>query len=536
MADIVLGCDSNGKNDSGCQNEVAKVLEKNGHKVEKLTIGPNYFASYSYDKKAKGKIGIYMIAAGITSIADLYVGNTQFKYGYIAIRGDLQLPRMKTMDDFKKNPIGKDKHGDCSGSIANMCNKLRGKTFPQMNEVVKDKLTITFGSTPKEIGENLVKAMGGEVDTDSSSDDSKSDSGGSSIKEALQKLLKHWDGEVECYIRGDEVHINKIRDPETYYVGVVQEGLNVFSDSISVTDVNSDVPNVMEVQWTDGVITFKDEKSIKRFGEIQTTIVAVRKETVIEDKDTDKDKNNDTTSDTSDSGTGEDGVDLDDNGGATSSTQSTIKETPINNYEEALKFARLEWNKLQRDNGRTLECQVLGSNVWKSGEWVRVYLPSYWIDGYMYITRVSQSLDGGDWTASLSLVDYPPGWGKEEVKSDSSDSGDDSSSGTGSNVDDIVNKVVKEISKFSYSHSCSDGKCIKSSKKGDCWALSDYIASRLKEQGVSAKIYQYATSGSSRHRQVKYNDGGKWVMFPYSKSGIDHNFYTNSIPANAKPL
>lgn len=86
----------------------------------------------------------------------------------------------------------------------------------------------------------------------------------------------------------------------------------------------------------------------------------------------------------------------------------------INNYDDAYKYAQMYWNKLQRDNGRELECQVWGSCFYKAGEWARVFLPSFDIDKYMYITRVSQSNDGGDWTATLTLVDYPPGWGKYE--------------------------------------------------------------------------------------------------------------------------
>lgn len=101
------------------------------------------------------------------------------------------------------------------------------------------------------------------------------------------------------------------------------------------------------------------------------------------------------------------------------STKKKVVEVPITNYKEAMEFANREWNKIKRNNGRTLECQVLGSSYWRTGEWCKVYLPSFDIDGYMYITRVSQSSDGGDWTANLTLVDYPPGWGKEELTDDS---------------------------------------------------------------------------------------------------------------------
>lgn len=132
--------------------------------------------------------------------------------------------------------------------------------------------------------------------------------------------------------------------------------------------------------------------------------------------------------------TGEDGTGTDDGTGANGeSTGGTLKsrvtEVPIDNYEEAMDFANREWNKIKRDNGHTLECQVQGSCNWKVGEWCKVYLPSFNIDDFMYITRVSQSSDGGEWSTNLSLMDYPPGWGKEELKSD--DSEEESEDGTG---------------------------------------------------------------------------------------------------------
>ena len=205
----------------------------------------------------------------------------------------------------------------------------------------------------------------------------------------------------------------------------------------------------------------------------------------------------------------------------------------IDTYEKALDFAWLTWNKLQRENGRSLQCTTWGSCKWEVGEWVKVFLPSFNIDGYMYITESSQSNDNGDWTAQLTLVDFPPGWGKEEKEEKDEDEDEDATESE-SNIDKSLNQVISEINKFSYSNSCSDAKCIKSTKKGDCHALSDYIYNRLKELGVSAKIRQYKTSSSDTHRQVEYKNGSKWIMFPYSKSSIDHNFYTNSIPSKTK--
>lgn len=137
-------------------------------------------------------------------------------------------------------------------------------------------------------------------------------------------------------------------------------------------------------------------------------------------------------SDSEDGGSGGSGS----GSGGDSNVKSKVVEYPIDNYDEALDFANREWNKIKREDGRSLECQVLGGCSWKVGEWCKVYLPSFDVDGFMYITKTSQSSDEGEWSTNLTLVDYPPGWGKEELEKDSEDdseddSGEDSGDGSG---------------------------------------------------------------------------------------------------------
>ena len=94
---------------------------------------------------------------------------------------------------------------------------------------------------------------------------------------------------------------------------------------------------------------------------------------------------------------------------------STVSKVPITDPVEALEFAKTEWNKIRRDDGRQVECKVQGSLSYKPGLWARVFLPSYFIDDYMYITKVSNEEDGtNNWTTNLTLVDYPPSFGVPE--------------------------------------------------------------------------------------------------------------------------
>ena len=267
MSTIILGCDYNGVNDTGCQNTVKKILEKGGHSVTKLDIAPGPFASYSYSGKAKGKIGVYLMADSLVSVADLAFGGTQFKYAYFGIRGDVGRTRMDSWSDFNNNPIGRD--ADCTS----ICNKIAGKTYKQMNSICKSKCQITFGKNPTELGNNLLKLIsGGSVDGDS-----KKKSTGGTIKEGIQKLLTHWDGQVECYVRGNKMYVNKVRTPDEYYSCVLKEGVNIIRESVSVTDFNPDTVNYLIVKWTGGTITFKNEKLIERFGEKKKEMTAVKK-------------------------------------------------------------------------------------------------------------------------------------------------------------------------------------------------------------------------------------------------------------------
>ncbi len=361
MSEIVLGCDYNGMNDSDCQNAVAKILEKAGHNVEKLGIGPNQFASYSYSGKAKGKIGIFLIASGITAIADLYDGNTNFKYAYFGIRGDLKQPRLSTMDEFNKSPIHKDKHGDC---ISKSCNSLNGKTYPQMNEVTKSKCIAVFGETCEELGQNIIKAMGGDVSSDGSSSSS------STIKSAICDVMYNWDGEAELFIRDETVYIQKIKSPLNAKLSLI-EGENIHLGSISINDYNPSTVNYLTSTFKDYELTIQDETRIKRFGKVPAEV----------------------------------------------SINDDIKT-----LDDAKEFLQREWNKLQRDNGHSLECTVQGNVQWKVGEWCRVYLPSFDIDGYMYIINMSQDDSASDrWKCNLTLVDYPPGFGEPTISEENSE-------------------------------------------------------------------------------------------------------------------
>ena len=366
MSTVILGCDINNGNDSNFQNTVASALEKQGHTVEKLTIGPNYFASYSYSSQAKGKIGIFLIAAGLTALCDLYDGNTNFKYAYFGIRGDIG-NGIASMNDFKSKGIHKDHHGDC---ISKSCNTFNGKTFPEINEITKTKCQAVYGGTPDEMAENLIKAMGGKTDSSSTNT-----SAGSTIKESLKKVVSGWDRDVEIRVELDTVYVNKIKDPTKTKL-VINEFDNVQFDSVTVTDINPQTTNKLTCNYKGYELTLQDDLLIKRFG--------VKAETVEVDKF-------------------------------------------VKTYDDAVSFLQRAWNKIRRDDGRQVELKVKGDSKWKTGLWARVYLPSFYIDDYMYITRMSADEDGSTpWVTGLTLVDYPPSFGTFEEEESTEETEEDS--------------------------------------------------------------------------------------------------------------
>ena len=191
-----------------------------------------------------------------------------------------------------------------------------------------------------------------------------------------------------------------------------------------------DTVNHLIVHWSGGTITFKDEELINRFGDIVKEVDAVKTiSNTVDKKESNKNKSNKSNNNTSNSNNNSESESKNN-----SSKTNTILR-PITKYEDALSFGNIEWNKIKRDNGHTIECQVQGSPEWRVGEWVRVIFPSFGENDYMYTSRASHSDDGGDWNVNLALVDYPPGWGAETTDDNSTDdedseSTDDTSSDT----------------------------------------------------------------------------------------------------------
>lgn len=402
MSEVVVGCDRNDGNDAKVQNAVCDALQKAGHNVEKLAIAPNPFAAYSYSSRATGKIGVFIIAAGTYSIADYYYGaaknGNSFKFAVFAIRGDISSQIAGREPGFSSRPIGAD--ADCP---ARLCANIRGLTFKQMNQKLKDKVKIVGGSSAQEIAKNVVNAIGGGSTEDGG------DSSASTIKDAIKEVASFWDGEIEITVDQDTVRVRKIPEPERDHLeNNIIEGTNVHLNSISVQDYHPDTINILKVHWPGGDdIVLSDKALISRFGEKPKETDAVKR--IVKEDNVDSSS---TTTPSTDVETATDDTTSPEDSGETTSPSTSYEEVPCETYDEALSFANLEWAKIRRNNGHEIELKVIGDYHYKPG-WVYVKLYSYPTDMWMYIKAVNHEIsENGEFNTNLTLVDYPPSLGE----------------------------------------------------------------------------------------------------------------------------
>lgn len=370
MADIIMGCDENkASQDKKNMKTIEKILEKAGHNVTTVAVGPGNLQNAMRKKSSKGKIAIFLVnGADLQTYKDAWHGMRpggyyHTKYCYFGCQGYIN-KRTMTCQGTKTVKLKK-AHDDTSPK--SFTADIVGLTTAEVMEKYKSRISYACGSSVNELANNLVQVIGGGTNTSSSS---AKESTGSSIKEALKKAVAPWDGEVEIRLVGDTVYVNKIPDPATATLEITEYD-NAIYDSITVTDINKNTVNNLSLTYKNQVLNLKDPILIKRFGTISKKITSPK----------------------------------------------TVKS-----LSQAKSYLRCEWNKIRREDGRSVECKVPGSTKWRNGKWVRVYLPSYFIDDYMYITKTSDSEDSnGDWTTNITLVDYPPSFGtfEDETKTTS---------------------------------------------------------------------------------------------------------------------
>lgn len=401
MSSYVISSDNiDGKEQSYIQACIKK-LEAKGHTCENAGVGPNTIQSKGLSSSSTGKIGVFIVGGSdagmyVDFVTGLKNGYYHYKYMWVVFASNTATTdKWITCSGLANTPLVRAWDDNYSGSnIAAV-----GKTAKQYFTENKQYINYVCGEKGCDFDSIASKLANGGSDEEESSS-------ATSIKEALKEVLSPLDGEVECKVINDKVYVNKIPEPEASYTLELLEGINIIHDSISITDYNPDTINKLIVHWNNGAdIVYADDMLIDRFGEKVTELDAVKIITVTEVEDDSVD---------SDSGSDE------------SKTSTSTKEVPVETYDEALNFAKTEWAKIRRKNGHTIECRVSSSPEWRQGEWVRVVIPSFDENGFMYVTNVSQSTSPTGSQCSLTLADYPPSLGEpKETQEDSEENEED---------------------------------------------------------------------------------------------------------------
>lgn len=347
--------------DSNVVSKMIKVFEKEGHTCKHLGVGPNVVQANGLSSGSKGTVGIYVVGGSdIGTYVDfrdqLERGGYHYKYVWFAFASwTATTDKWITENGLKNTPLVR-AHDDNFSSQSSIAPYL-GKSADNFFQKNKSIMNYVYGQTPEELAKKILAGGG------SSSDEKDSGtSTATSIKDSLKKAVSGWDGEVEIRLIDDTVYVNKIPDPTKTKL-ILNEFENVQYDSVTVTDINPQTTNKVTLHYQDYDLTIYDETLIKRFGEIPLEI----------------------------------------------EPDDTVKD-----YDTAVAFIQRTWNKIRRDDGRQVELKIQGDMSFKVGQWARVFLPSFYIDDYMYIIRMSNDEDGSNnWSTGLTLVDYPPSFGVE---------------------------------------------------------------------------------------------------------------------------
>lgn len=368
-------------------NTVSSVLQSKGHTITKLGVGPSVVQRHG-QSGGQGETAIFIV--GGSDISTYYDFVTGIKNGYyhydfcIFAFASWTATTWITCSELKTRtlPIAHDAGGFTTISMRKQLeNKYTADQYFKENNKYIDYVC---GDSAEELGK---KIAGGKY---SGEEDTGKENSSSSISEVIKELISYWDGEVECRVENDTVYINKIHDPVEVAEYEIREGVNISLENISVSDYNPETTNKLIVHWNGGEdIVFTDEYLINRFGEKLQEMDAVKKVSATKNKE----------------------------------SETSIDEIPVETLDEANEFANIEWAKIKRDDGHIVELNII-PGVWEQGKWYKVYIPTYNIDMYMYCTKVSNSdSSSSKWGVNLTLVDYPPSFGKykkpeEDTESD----------------------------------------------------------------------------------------------------------------------
>lgn len=144
---------------------------------------------------------------------------------------------------------------------------------------------------------------------------------------------------------------------------------------------------------------------------------------------------------------------------------------------------------------------------------------------FLFVSGNSISWEGGGPIMNDIELRFGP---ESPEKLEVPDTGASYSKTNSGNVESALAEVGQQWSGIKYSNACQTADCVKQTGGGDCWGCSDLLYTELTAKGIQARIMQYPTSSSSRHRSVQYYDNGEWKNFPYRQYGFNSLFNDTS--------
>lgn len=271
MADIILGCDTNTGNDANAQKTVADGLRKAGYNVQELSIGPTPFSKYGYTADAKGKIGMYLMAASLFSFAD--GASDLYDKDIFIIRGDAS-ERITSEEAFNTLDIRRDP--DCNSA----CDGWEGMTYPQLNQKAKGKCVAVYGGkTAEEMLQAALGALNGVAPTSSGGGTTNSSSGGGGSAvlipdKTFYGLIKQIIGAIDGVftIANNMAYLLSFKDMYKYrnmYEEYIPElkMKDIVIDGVTRNWTTENLYNAVEVTYADGIIKYQHDALVAIYGE-----------------------------------------------------------------------------------------------------------------------------------------------------------------------------------------------------------------------------------------------------------------------------
>ena len=191
-------------------------------------------------------------------------------------------------------------------------------------------------------------------------------------------------------------------------------------------------------------------------------------------------------------------------------TPITDKQSKMNKSQAVEHGKKLLMEALREKTIEISFTMLLTGNI-NVGSWIQVPNPRGTSKNIYWVDNINLSLDP-DSTHNMTVnCLYMPK--KEETES----------SGGGTSDLSGLEAIGKAEAKFDDVQGQSDPDVMEKVGYGDCWADALWLYRKLSAANIQCQIMGYQNKEGDRHAWIRYNSGGSWVDFPYTKWGGKHH-------------